>query len=80
MSKATATANTNNFNADPKKSESASLKEFRTPPHNLAIEQAARLRSGGVGAVPLLQRGSDRASPRRQQCRRSGTGPVDRRH
>ncbi|MBU3848091.1 MAG: replicative DNA helicase [Candidatus Acinetobacter avistercoris] len=40
MSKATATANTNKFNADSKKNEPGSLKEFRTPPHNLAIEQA----------------------------------------
>ena len=41
MSQATATASSNNFNKDAKSSDTAQqLKEFRTPPHNLAIEQA----------------------------------------
>ena len=40
MSQATATANSKKFNDDSKKNESSPLKEFRTPPHNLSIEQA----------------------------------------
>ena len=41
MSQATATTSANNFNKDAKSQDSTQqLKEFRTPPHNLAIEQA----------------------------------------
>ena len=40
MSQATATAQQNPFSTDAKNKDNAQLKEFRTPPHNLAIEQA----------------------------------------
>ena len=40
MSQATAPASTNTFKNDAKPPDTAPLKEFRTPPHNLAIEQA----------------------------------------
>ena len=40
MSLAPAPASTNTFKNDAKSPDSAALKEFRTPPHNLAIEQA----------------------------------------
>ena len=40
MSQATAPASTNTFKNDAKSPDTAPLKEFRTPPHNLAIEQA----------------------------------------
>ncbi len=40
MSQATANSKQNSTKTTPTLSESAQLKEFRTPPHNLAIEQA----------------------------------------
>lgn len=40
MSQANATATANSTKADNKINESNQLKEFRTPPHNLALEQA----------------------------------------
>lgn len=40
MSQANANAMLNSSKVDNKGNESGQLKEFRTPPHNLAIEQA----------------------------------------
>ncbi len=40
MSQATASAKQHTAKSDLKPNENSPLKEFRTPPHNLAIEQA----------------------------------------
>jgi len=40
MSQANANATLNSSKVDNKSNEPSQLKEFRTPPHNLAIEQA----------------------------------------
>ena len=40
MSQANATAQKSSSKQDNKPNESGQLKEFRTPPHNLALEQA----------------------------------------